>query len=133
VRQQRGVRVDEDFVPVRQESVHTVELDGEAVLLDEAAQRLHLLNATGTLVWACLDGESTVGEIVTDLSDGLGETRTIVLDDTLAITRHLGAEGLLANVEPANAEPAGDAAGSGQAPDIPAGERRRRGHSTRSG
>jgi hypothetical protein len=92
--------VNERFVAVRGESVHTVEVDGEAVLLDEARNRLHVLNATGALVWACLDGVSRVGEIVTDLSEGLGVPYDVALDDTLAVVRTLGAEGLLANVAP---------------------------------
>jgi len=98
--------VNEAFVPVRGETVHTVDVDGEAVLLDEVSQRLHLLNATGALLWSCFDGESSIGEIVTDLSDELGEARTVVLADTLAITRHLGEEGLLANLEPPRLGPA---------------------------
>ena len=53
--------VDEAFVPARSPAVHTVEIDGEAVLLDQAAERLHHLNATAALVWACLDGRSTLG------------------------------------------------------------------------
>jgi hypothetical protein len=32
------------------DAVHTVEIDGEAVLLDQDAERLHHLNATATLV-----------------------------------------------------------------------------------
>jgi hypothetical protein len=88
-------------VPVRLDAVHTVEIDGEAVLLDESSGQLHLLNTTGALVWACFDSESTIGEIVTDISEELGAPRDVVLADTLAITRHLASEGLLANVEAA--------------------------------
>jgi hypothetical protein len=97
--------VNEAFVPVRGVTVHSVEVDGEAVLLDEVSQRLHLLNATGALLWACFDGESSIGEIVTDLSDELGAVRAVVLADTLEITRHLGEEGLLANLEPPRPRP----------------------------
>ena len=32
-------------------AAYTVEMDGEAVILDEEADRLHVLNATATLVW----------------------------------------------------------------------------------
>jgi hypothetical protein len=96
--------VDEAFVPVRQLSVHTVELDGEVVLLDEVSQRLHRLSATGALVWACLDGGSSVGDIVTDLAEGLGLRRSVVLADVLAIVCRLGDEGLLANGAPARSD-----------------------------
>lgn len=92
--------IDERSSPSRGGAVHTIELDGEAVLLDEATNRLHLLNATGTLVWACFDGTSTVADIVTDLSDELGEPRDAVLVDTLAVIRQLAEQGLLEDGSP---------------------------------
>lgn len=97
--------VDEAFVPVPSSAVHTVELDGEAVLLDEAANRLHHLNSTATLVWACLDGTASLGAIVADLSDALATSHELILTDTIAVTRMLGDEGLLANLPPAPAAP----------------------------
>ena len=89
--------IDERFAVRRSSAVHTVEVDGEAVLLNDG--RLHLLNATGALVWACFDGDGTMAEIATDISEGFGVYET-VLDDTLAVARELGAEGLLASVTP---------------------------------
>jgi len=86
---------------VPSDAVYAVELDGEAVLLDQAANRLHHLNATATLVWACFDGVASVGEIVTDLTAALPVARDVALTDTLAVVRRLGDEGLLANVEAA--------------------------------
>ena len=87
--------VDEDFVPARSPAVHTVEIDGEAVLLDQAAERLHHLNATAALVWACLDGRSTVGQIAADLGDELDVPVDTVLADTMVVMRRLRDEGLL--------------------------------------
>src|SRR5262249_20718451 len=84
--------IDETFVARRAGTAHTVEVDGEAVLLNDG--RLHLLNATGTLVWACFDGEGTIAEIAADISDGLGVPYETVLDDTLAVPRDLGTERL---------------------------------------
>jgi len=100
-------------VPVRGENVHAVEIDGEAVLLDETTGRLHLLNATGALLWACFDGKSSIAEIVTDLAEELGAPRRVVLADTLAISRQLGEEGLLADVT--SARRAGEASESAAA------------------
>ena len=116
-RRHRHPRVNERFVAVRGDAVHTVEVDGEAVLLDEATNRLHLLNATGALVWACLDGVSSVGEIVTDLSEGLGVPYDVALGDTLAVVRNLGEEGLLANVAPPRHRDAGRTDGRTPAPE----------------
>ena len=87
--------IDAGFVPVRAPWVHTVELDGEAVLLDESEDRLHLLNHSATLVWLCFDGRASIAELAAELSSGLGADRDQVLADTLAVTRELAAEGLL--------------------------------------
>lgn len=94
------MRIDERFVPVPARAVHAVEVDGEAVLLDEAANRLHLLNATGYLVWECLDGTASVGELAADLGDGFGVPYEVALADTVAIVRSLAGEGLFENAAP---------------------------------
>jgi Coenzyme PQQ synthesis protein D (PqqD) len=107
--------IGEDFVAERGAAVHTVEVDGEAVLLNEG--RLHLLNATGALVWACFDGTGTIAEIATDISAGLGVPYETVLEDTVAVARHLGEEGLLASVTPAAPEAAPHAVDDDAAPD----------------
>jgi hypothetical protein len=99
--------IDGGFVARRADTAHTVEVDGEAVLLNDG--RLHLLNSTGALVWACFDGEGTIAEIASDISEGLGVPYDTVLEDTLTVVRELGAEGLLASVTPAAAEPATEA------------------------
>jgi hypothetical protein len=100
--------IDDRFVARRRAQVHTVEIDGEAVLLNDG--RLHLLNSTGALVWACFDGEGTISEIAADISEGLGVPYETVLDDTLAVARELGSEGLLASVTPAATDASPDTA-----------------------
>ena len=99
MRRRRRANIDERLVPVRADGVHAVGVDGEAVLLDERTGQLHLLNPTSALLWACFDGESSIGEIVTDISEELGLPRGMVLADTVALTRRLASEALLANVE----------------------------------
>ena len=91
-------RIDSNFAPRRGEDVHTVVLDGEAVLLDERENRLHLLNHTATLLWQLYDGEASLAELASDVSAELGVDHDTVLADLLTITRHLGAEGLLVGV-----------------------------------
>jgi hypothetical protein len=91
------VELDAAFVPVRNPCVHVVELDGEAVLLDEDTNRLHVLNATGALLWACFDGQSSIGEIGADISDELGTPLDVVLEGSLTLTRTLLDQGLLDN------------------------------------
>jgi hypothetical protein len=109
--------IDDGFVALRRDEVHTVEIDGEAVLLNVG--RLHLLNATGALVWACFDGEGTIAEIAADISEGLGVPYETVLGDTLAVARELGAEGLLASVTPTASDAIPDAAHDHAIPDEP--------------
>jgi hypothetical protein len=92
----RAQQVDEHAVPARADAVYTVELDGEAVLLDESEERLHLLNHTATMVWLCLDGHATVADVASDLSDELGAPYDTVLADTLTVVRTFASEGLLA-------------------------------------
>lgn len=94
----RAEQVDESFVPIPATALYVVEIDGESVLLDEARDRLHVLNATGTIVWMCFDGQASIADIVTDIADVIGVPRDIVLSDALELTRHLGTEGLLDNV-----------------------------------
>lgn len=49
-------------------TIHSVELDGELVLYDTAANRAVHLDPRATLIWQVLDGSVTVGELVEDLA-----------------------------------------------------------------
>lgn len=57
------------FRPLRRAGLSTVELDGEAVIFDEAREVVHALNPTGTLVWQAADGTATLDELVAWLSE----------------------------------------------------------------
>ena len=96
--------VDRNFAPRGADFVHTVVLDGEGVLLDEQANKLHLLNHTATLLWQLYDGVTTLDELANDISEELGFDHETVVADLVAITRHLGTEGLLTGVEHASDE-----------------------------
>jgi hypothetical protein len=96
----RAAAIDRGFAPTPLASIYAVELDGEAVLLDEGADRLHLLNHTATLLWDLFDGHTTIAELATDLSRELAAPYDTVVADILSITRHLGQEGLLVGVTP---------------------------------
>jgi hypothetical protein len=80
---------------VRAAAVHTVEIDGEAVLLDEGNDRLHHLNPTAAILWSCFDGDATVGQLATEASEELGSPFDTVLADTLAVVRDLVAQDLV--------------------------------------
>jgi hypothetical protein len=98
VSEEQGAPLDESFVPVQSPHTFVVELDGEAVVLDEDANRIHLLNQTATLIWNCLDGEVDVRGLAVEIGEVLGLPFEQVLADTLAVVRNLGDEGLLDGV-----------------------------------
>jgi hypothetical protein len=95
----RATEIGRSFVPKRSDAAYTVELDGEAVVLDEARNRLHHLNPTATLVWACFDGSGTIDEIASDLASAFASAPNDVATDVLDLAHQLGAEGLLEGVE----------------------------------
>jgi len=75
-------------------SVTCVDVAHEAILVEESLGRAYPLNATGALVWACLDGESTLEEICGDLSDVLAVPLERVEQDVEVIARRFLDTGL---------------------------------------
>ena len=90
--------IDGGFIPTRAEQTYTVELDGEAVVLDESEQRLHLLNHTATLLWTLFDGHATLDELAHEITTELTLPFATVHDDVLRVVRQLAEEGLIAGV-----------------------------------
>ena len=85
--------LDRSYVPARTPGVVAVDVDGEAVLVDEVTGRLHLLNGSGALLWTCFDGESSVADICADIADALEVPFAQVLEDALALVTELAARG----------------------------------------
>jgi hypothetical protein len=85
----RAAPTDATFVPARTPGVVSVDADGEAVLVDEAADGLHVLNAPAALLWSCFDGRSSVADISEDLAGGLGAPADQVLHDALDVVQGL--------------------------------------------
>ena len=92
--------IDASYRPIQSPSAYTVEIDGEAVILDEAGDRLHLLNTTATTVWRHLHGEANVGEICVVIADRFQAAPDLVLSDTIEVIRALAAQGLLGVASP---------------------------------
>jgi hypothetical protein len=109
VAEQRAASIGPGFVPARPAAVLTIELDGEAVLLDERENRLHHLNHTAALLWLCFDGHASLAELAVELSEALGTDADRVLADVVAVARRLGAEGLLDGVAADPRPPGGEA------------------------
>jgi hypothetical protein len=87
-----------------QPSLLSVDLGPETVLFDPSSGAAHALNPTGALVWKCLDGESPLEDIVTDLADGFGVATDVVGDQVLDLMRAAGRSGLLDGVAPGSPE-----------------------------
>ena len=120
MRDRRAEDIDDAFVPRQAASAYTVEIDGDAVVLDEELNRLHLLNTSAALVWTCFDGTGTLGEIAHDLADVAGLPAADLLADLLALARTLGAEGLLDGVAP-GPDASGFAVGNVEVSGLPSG------------
>ena len=90
--------IDGSFVPVGRDTVASVEVDGEVVLLDGSTGTLRNLDPVGGVVWSCLDAPGTIDEIVSDLCSEFGADRDTVRADVIELMRTLGREGLLRGV-----------------------------------
>jgi hypothetical protein len=83
------------FVPVPKATVEAVELDGQALLLDELSGNVVELDKVATLVWACFDGCSSIDELVADLSSEFLSDPDRVRSDVIALSIELGRHGML--------------------------------------
>ena len=86
----RAAEIELSFVPRRSDATVTVELDGEAVILDETHHRLHHLNATASLVWACCDGNGSVADIARDVAAAFGTAPIESDTEVLSLARTSG-------------------------------------------
>ena len=100
--------IDGSFVPVSRESVASVEIDGEVVLLDGNTGTLRNLDPVGGVVWGCLDAPGTIDDIVSDLCAEFGADPDAVRRDVIELMRTLGREGLLEGVSAWDAGDAGN-------------------------
>ena len=81
--------------PSVRDGLTTVELDGEAVVYDEANGELHHLNPAATVVLSLCDGTRTVEEIASAVSEAFDLSPDHVLPDVRAAVERFGQAGLL--------------------------------------
>lgn len=79
-----------DLAPARSSEAVTVEVDGETLIYHRQTGRVHRLNPVGAIVWQWLDGETTVGALVSDLSSAFGIDPTVVRRDVTELLDILG-------------------------------------------
>ena len=87
--------IDGAFIPVTRRTLSTVEVDGQAVLLDETTGVLCVLDSIATLAWACFDGSSPVGDVAADLAAEFGVDVEEVQAELISVVRRLGSHGML--------------------------------------
>lgn len=85
----------ESSVVRRRPDVATVAVGADAVLVDEPDGRAHAVNATGALIWECLDGLGDLAGLVDDVAAEFGADRQTVADDVVGLARDLARLGLL--------------------------------------
>lgn len=95
----RPESLDGSFEPQMKAGVACVELDGEAVLMNDSDSSLHHLDPVATVVLTLFDGSATIDELAAELSEGFGADRDRVHADVLAFARRMGRLGLLEGVE----------------------------------
>lgn len=98
VEERTAATIDHSFVARPKDTVATAELDGEAVLYDEETGSLHSLDAIGTVVWGCLDGQASLARIADELAAAFGADPATVAGDVLELARELGRQGVLDGV-----------------------------------
>lgn len=82
-----------DFVPAAAPGVETRVLDGDRLVWRGAT--LHRLDAMGSLVWECFDGETDIGDLGRLLAEEFGAAVSRVQSDVAALCAELLDEGLL--------------------------------------
>lgn len=104
------LEIDLAAVPRRHDQTVTEVLDGEAVVFEERGRTLHVLSATATVIWEHLNGERSLEDLSSALSDAFGAPLDVVRVDTVRTVRAFAEQGLLHGTEPARTvdpEPAG--------------------------
>lgn len=81
------------MLPIRRSDLVTRILDGEAVILDRTAGRIHQLNATASCIWNACDGTHSPADIATHVAARFDHSADAILHDvvtTLADLQQLG-------------------------------------------
>lgn len=83
--------------PTRRADVVVREIEGETLVLDGLSGKVHQFNPTAGFIWACCDGESSVGDITNRLAIEYGVMSASVALDVANTIGKLQELGLLLN------------------------------------
>ncbi len=80
----------------KKEGISARQLGDELMLYDAAQDKVHVLNETGVLIWALLDGKNTLAEIEKTMRENFpGTPPETIVKDLREITAKLKQEGLV--------------------------------------
>jgi hypothetical protein len=82
-------QVDETSKPAVRGDLVVVQLDDETLITNPDSDDHHVLNGPATIIWNCLDGESTLEEVSADLADAFGIDAEVARRDVLLLVRRL--------------------------------------------
>jgi PqqD family protein of HPr-rel-A system len=95
--------------PKVRDDLTVVELDGEAVVYDEASNRLHHLNPTATIIFNLCDGQSTIRELAEDISTAFEVDTREVEQQVRTMLREFRQQGFFPEPQPAGRQVRGRA------------------------
>jgi PqqD family protein of HPr-rel-A system len=81
--------------PRLRDDLAVVELDGEAIIYDDADGSLHHLNQTATVVLSMCDGKSTIKELAAEIAEAFSMDAAEVEKQIRALLRDFRKKGLL--------------------------------------
>lgn len=84
------------MLPSRRANLTTRNVDGELIIVDREAQKVHRLNGTATFVWNECDGKTTPAEMAARLAQDHGIDAEAILPDVTAAIASFRELGLLA-------------------------------------
>ena len=92
------------MIPRRRTDLIAREVDGEALILDRAAGKVHQLNATAAFIWDHCDGASSMEEMVSWLASAYGVDSDVARRDAAKTVDALEKLGLLAEGDTAGGD-----------------------------
>lgn len=87
-----------DSVVVPSPSVAWAPIDDQVVVHRLGARRAFAFDRSASILWQCLDGDSTIGEVLADVADVAGAPLAVVVEDSLPVVQSWLAEGIAALV-----------------------------------
>lgn len=83
------------MIPRQRADLVARQVDGEALILDRAAGKVHQLNTTAAYIWERCDGTSSLQELAAEFASDFGVDAEAARQDVLKTVRALEGLGLL--------------------------------------